>query len=276
MFIGKILVIFLVMLVPRFAEARQLVDGIAARVDGHLILWNDVAREAASSRFSGKQTVATLPDTRERMIEDILVADEAERLHLGVGDEEIDKSIDRLAQENHLDRPALQAEIARQGILWSDYRKMVGKQLLRSRIIQTQIRPKVVVGESDILSAWKSLQKGTGSVEFHLALTDDNGVSTDLGWNKPATLREEIRKAVLDAQRTGKKLQKVTMNGKQWVVSILATRIPKRILSKDKKGVLRQELFKRRLEKAFKNWLSSLKARHFVERKPVPASLSQP
>ena len=204
------------------------------------------------------------------------MADEARRLILTVTDEEIDDSIDRLAKDNHLDRLSLQAEIARQGLSWDVYHKMVGKQLLRSRLIQTQIRPKVVIGESDIVAAWTAARTGASTMEGHLVLTTASGEVNDLGWNQPAQLRNELRQAVASAQASGSDQIQLELDGSTQTLKILATRIPVQDLSADEKEALRQEIFAKRLEKAFQNWISELKSRHFIERKPLPDSLRQP
>jgi peptidyl-prolyl cis-trans isomerase SurA len=127
------------------ARARTL-DRVAAVVGGRVILLSEV-REAATPWLAlvrdqdalarARSEAKVLHETCERMIDDALVQEEAERLHLTVSDDEVTRAIGQIAQTNHLNMEQLVASAMNQG--YSDersYRASVRAQMLSLRVLQ--------------------------------------------------------------------------------------------------------------------------------------------
>jgi peptidyl-prolyl cis-trans isomerase SurA len=126
------------------AHARTL-DRVAAVVGGRVILLSEV-REAATpwlavvrdqdalarARAEGK----VLHETCERMIDDVLVQDEAERVHVTVPDDEVTRAIGQVAQTNRVSVEQLIAVAVNQGFDEKSYRASVRVQVMALRVLQ--------------------------------------------------------------------------------------------------------------------------------------------
>ena len=86
----------------------------------------------ARARAEGK----VLHETCERMIDDVLVRDEAERLHVVVADDEVTRAIGQVAQTNHVSVEQLMAVAVNEGFDDKGYRASVRAQVLALRVLQ--------------------------------------------------------------------------------------------------------------------------------------------
>ncbi len=126
------------------ASART-VDRVAALAGSHVILLSEVRHAAAPAIHLIHETdplararavTKALRAACETLIDDRLVEDEAERTHLVVADDEIDRAIDAVARNNGRTRPELLAVVAEQGFSERDYRAVLSAQLLRGKLTQ--------------------------------------------------------------------------------------------------------------------------------------------
>ena len=267
---GWALLGYMAMALPAHAE---LINGIAARVGSELILWSDV-RKAAKSEALTTLGEGSAEQVRERLIEDILVADEAGRLGRVIDDTEILSAIDRFAAGNGMSRDALQASLTREGVDWVDYKEIVRKQLLRAEVVRQRVRNSVIVGESDIEALYKQMYRASVEVQLELRPAD-GGNAVELGWVNPAEVREELRMAILQ-YASGKANGSATMDlkGVPHAIWQTAQRLAGGPPYTEVKEQLREQLFQERLETAFQNWLSEIKGRTFIERMAVPAGFA--
>ncbi len=114
-------------------------------VGGRVILLSEV-REAATPWLSvvrdqdalarARAEAKVLHETCERMIDDALVQDEAERLHLTVSDDEVTRAIAQIAQTNRVSVDELVAVAVNQGFDEKSYRASVRAQMLSLRVLQ--------------------------------------------------------------------------------------------------------------------------------------------
>ena len=126
------------------AHARTL-DRVAAVVGGRVILLSEV-RESATPWLASvrdqdalaraRAEAKVLRETCERMIDDVLVQDEAERLHVTTSDEEVTRAIGQVAQTNHVSVEQLIAVAVNQGFDEKSYRASVRVQVLALRVLQ--------------------------------------------------------------------------------------------------------------------------------------------
>lgn len=97
--------------------------------------WLSVVRDQdALARARAEAKV--LHETCERMIDDALVQDEAERLHVVVGDDEVTRMIGQVAQTNHVSVEQLIAVAVNQGFDERSYRASVRAQVIALRVLQ--------------------------------------------------------------------------------------------------------------------------------------------
>lgn len=270
---GRSIVAILLAVAGVLPARAELVNGIAARVASELILWSDV-RKAGKSEALTTLGEGTAEQVRERLIEDILVADEASRLGRVIDDAEIIAAIDRFAAGNGMSRDVLQASLTREGVDWADYKEIVRKQLLRAEVVRQRVRNTVIVGESDIEGLYKQLYRASVEVQLELRPAG-GGDAVQLGWVSPAEVREELRLAILQ-YASGKANGSASLEHKGETHHIWQTaqRLAGGPDYAEVKDQLREQLFQERLETAFQNWLSEIKGRTYIERMTVPAGFT--
>lgn len=123
------------------AQAPVPLDGIAAIVDDVVVFRSEVA--ARAKRFEA--TLSHDPTKRRtelaamekpllaRMIDEILVTKDAKALHIEVTDDELNAGVASVAQANHMDRKALEAEVKKAGFTRAEYQEEIKRQIAEQR-----------------------------------------------------------------------------------------------------------------------------------------------
>jgi len=128
------------------AHARTL-DRIAAVAGDHVILLGEVqararpyitlaARQEKDPLALARLTTKALRETCERLIDEALIDDEANRRHLTVGEDEVDKAIATVATQNNFTLDQLYAEARNQGYDPATYRTEIEHVLLEYKLVQ--------------------------------------------------------------------------------------------------------------------------------------------
>ena len=86
----------------------------------------------------------------DRMIDDLLLRQEARRLGITVRDEEITKSIQESLQRRKMSTEDLQQALVKDGSSYEKYREATRGDLIKMRIMQREIRPRISVTTEEI------------------------------------------------------------------------------------------------------------------------------
>lgn len=148
----RIWVACLLAVLPAGAISAELVDGVVAVVEGRPVLISDLRNLQADLRRQG-EPAESWADLRERRIEDLLVNRRADELGLAVTDKDVQDAIERIAGQNGMPVDELLRTVAAQGLEELEYRRVLRQQLLRVRISQREIEPRVRVDRADLV-AW--------------------------------------------------------------------------------------------------------------------------
>jgi peptidyl-prolyl cis-trans isomerase SurA len=141
-------------------QARELVDRVAAVVEGEVITLTEVYDlgadyiEGRAAALESERRVAEL-EVLDELVERALVDQEVERLGLGVTQEELDRAIDDVARQNGIDRKRLQGEVERSGMDWAIYRDELEQQLKFMKFHQTVILPRINVRDDELKAIYK-------------------------------------------------------------------------------------------------------------------------
>jgi peptidyl-prolyl cis-trans isomerase SurA len=135
----------------RAARAPVPLDGVAAIVDDTTIFRSDVTSrarpfEAKLSRDPVKRRGELIELTRQlvlKMIDEVLVAKDAQKLHLDVTDAEIDAAITAVAQQNKIDKKTLDAELDKAGFTQLAYREELKRQIIDQKWLMTRAAGKI-------------------------------------------------------------------------------------------------------------------------------------
>ena len=141
--------------------ATQVVDRIVAIVNDDIISLNELndALTPYLSRikqqgYSDEQAQKILYRTREevlkQLIDEKLTDQEIKRQNVSVSDEEIDLTIEDIKRQNRFTDETFRQALATEGLTVEAYRERLKNQLLRSRLVNIEIRSKIVITDADI------------------------------------------------------------------------------------------------------------------------------
>jgi parvulin-like peptidyl-prolyl isomerase len=135
----------------RVARAPVPLDGIAAVVDDTTIFRSEVI--ARARHFEDKLSKDPVKRRTElvdlqkqvlgRLIDEVLIAKDAVRLHLEVTGAEVAAGITSVAQSNNLDRKRLEAEVVKAGFTFPEYQEEIRRQILEQKWLMTRAAGKI-------------------------------------------------------------------------------------------------------------------------------------
>lgn len=86
----------------------------------------------------------------QEMIREKLIEQEIKRYNISVTDVEVNDAINNIKSNNNFTDEALREALALQGYDYNDYREEIRRQILSSKLMNRQIRSRVVVTEADV------------------------------------------------------------------------------------------------------------------------------
>ena len=183
MVIGAVQVAFLFtagdLLVPGAVRA-EVVDRIVAVVNDDIILLSELNRELkpyseriASAGYSPAKMDQMLykirTDMLDRMIDEKLTDQEIKRSKIFVTEKEIDGAIERLKEANYYTDEEFRKTLANQGLDMEEYRKRLKEQILRTRLVNLEVKSKIVITKEDIHAYYeKHRDRYASEKKYHL------------------------------------------------------------------------------------------------------------
>ncbi len=137
----------------------------------------------------------------ERLIEDKVLEQEAKREKTGVGKEELDAFVERVKATNKLSDQEFLLQLASRGLTLEEYRSELKRDILRHKLIDRNVRNRVVISESQVERAYQDMYGATtagqaGRVRLRgifLRVAEDAPAAVDQSVRQRA---EELRKQV--------------------------------------------------------------------------------
>ncbi len=137
----------LILSLPLFANESkdvQLADKIAIVVNGKPVLESEI--QLAKQWFG----IQDKKEAAERLIDEILVADAAEKVGLNVTSEEINDAIERLAKANGFPSSESFLETLKEkGIIISEFKEIIKREILGAKFIQIYLKKNLFKGISE-------------------------------------------------------------------------------------------------------------------------------
>jgi len=135
------------------AYAERL-DAIASVVNGEVITCYEVGQDEQKLKTQMKQQGSKLPD-ESVLFERALAArtmrtiqnQEAEKIGIKVGSDEINAAIADVEKRNHLESGQLESVLKSQNIEMRDYRESIRDRLLNTRLMNIAVRSKIAISE---------------------------------------------------------------------------------------------------------------------------------
>lgn len=149
-----------------------IVERVVAVIGERPILWTDVLRRAVAGRVQIRmqtrdpnvisvQEQEMYRELLDRMIDDRLEQQQADKAHISVTQEEVDRGIANIAaqaeaQQGHPVTSAdVMSEVKRRGLTEQDFHDEIRRQILEGKLIELRVRPRVRVTDQDARAAYQ-------------------------------------------------------------------------------------------------------------------------
>ena len=142
------------------SPVRAAINGVAAVVNGEMITAFDLQAETAPEAMrrglnpKDPNQAAAIEEltkaTLERMINNIILTQEAQRLKISVGDSEVDNEIQQIMSRNKMTPEEFQRQLQIQRTTEKDFRERIRSSILRNRLLANMVGRKVIVTKEEI------------------------------------------------------------------------------------------------------------------------------
>lgn len=151
-----------------------VLDRVVAVVNEEAITWTELYR-AMEFEMSNSSPGLTEEKKRElfrkreaefleRMIDERLQLQEARKLGIKVGPEEVDRAIEGIREKISMDEETFRRAIREEGFTPEDYREMIHDQIVMGRLVEREVRSKIKPSEEEAPGAG-----GAGGVYYGLS-----------------------------------------------------------------------------------------------------------
>ncbi len=195
-------------LIP-MAHAR-VVERIVALVGSEIVLQSEVDERTApyladisalpTAAQRNTRTAALRKEVLERIIDEVLLVQQATDLKLAVTSEEVDRAVDHIKRENKLTDQLLADELRKAGMTLTQYRQNWRKEIVKSKVLNITVGSKVSITDADLQSYYERHMKTGANAEIRvshifIAIPDDADAATVLEKEKQAkALGERAKK----------------------------------------------------------------------------------
>jgi peptidyl-prolyl cis-trans isomerase SurA len=153
------------------------IDRVVAVVNDEVITRLELERDAqvASSQLRRQGTPLPARDILEKQLLERMITKRAllqftRQTGLRVSDSELDRAIDKIAEQNKIQPAALRETVERDGIPYNRFREDVRAEMLISRLRDREVDSRVVVSDAEIQSFLRGQEGQTDKVdEYNLA-----------------------------------------------------------------------------------------------------------
>jgi peptidyl-prolyl cis-trans isomerase SurA len=162
------------------AEETVLVDRIVAVVNDELITLYELNQKfepylknikslGYSAEKERKMLFKLRSDLLDQVIDATLADQEIKKNKLVVTDAEVDSTLERLKVARSMTDEDLRAGLAQQGITMEEYHKEIKEQLLRSKLINIEVKSKIVITKESVQAYYDAHRENyAGQKKYHL------------------------------------------------------------------------------------------------------------
>ena len=162
------------------AQEAVVVDRIVAVVNDEIITLFDLSKtlkpyeeNIKALGYTPEKTRKTLfklrADALNQMIDQKLADQQIKKNNIKVSTKEIDAAIERIKETRSYTEEDLRAGLAQQGMTMEEYRENLKQQLLRARLVNREVKSKIVVTNEEIQKYYDDhLDKYAGQTKYHI------------------------------------------------------------------------------------------------------------
>lgn len=153
------------------------IDRIIAVVNDDVITQNDLGERMTIVKNNLQKQGTQLPPQEtltkqllERMINDMVQLQLAKETGIKIDDAQLDKTIQRIAEENNVKLTEFRQLLEKDGVKWARFREDIRQELMTTRLREREVDASIVVTESEIDNQLAQEARETNSdQEFRLA-----------------------------------------------------------------------------------------------------------
>ena len=167
---------------PMNAQAQEpvVIDRIVAVVNDEVITLYDLNQtlkpyeeNVQALGYSPEKEHETLfklrTDLLTKMIDQMLADQQIKKNNIQISEQEVDKTIERIKEGRSYTDEELRAGLAEQGLTIEEYRENLKKQLLRGKLVNIEVRSKIVITDAEIEKYYNDhIEKYAGETKYHL------------------------------------------------------------------------------------------------------------
>ncbi len=157
-------------------QSAEVVDRIVVVVNDDIILLSELdesfkpyADRIMAFGYSLDEERRTLFNAREevlnQLIDQKLTDQQIKRSDITVRDDEIDGAIERLKEANFFTDEELREMLGAEGLTLEEYRNRIKDQILRAKLVNFEVKSKIVITKEDIESYYKSHSDKYGRIK---------------------------------------------------------------------------------------------------------------
>jgi peptidyl-prolyl cis-trans isomerase SurA len=160
---------------PAPAPARQVVDRVAAIVNGDVITLSDLVARSGTEWERIEKIGPGVTKDRERAdllrrVLDLVIAErllqaEAATLQVDASPQQVDQAIAEIKERNHFDEATFQEALREQGLEMTAFRAQIKRDLDTYLVLQYRLRNRVKISEEDLRNYYQSHPREFGGEE---------------------------------------------------------------------------------------------------------------
>lgn len=167
---------------PVLAQSPQrprivLADRIAAVVNKEVVTMSELERRTERVAAQLRRQGAPLPPQEvlqrqvlERMITDLVQVQFARETGVSISEVDLDRTLQRIAQQNGLAPPEFRRALEREGLSWEKFRDDVRAEMLISRLREREVDSKIQISDAEVDAFLEDGQAGAGApAEYELS-----------------------------------------------------------------------------------------------------------
>ncbi len=183
--------------VLRSTGASVVVDRVVAVVNDEIITLSDLQREDLKKSSAAREEHILLEDLIDRKLQ--LAA--AKRSGIDVTDTELAEALTEIMKRNSMDRKQFDAELAKDGLTYDQYRSELREQITLSRVFNKNVRSGLNIDEAELRAYYERNQKVYAQPEEirvrQIFIKQSDNATT----SQATAARERARKAYERARR---------------------------------------------------------------------------
>lgn len=201
----------------------ELVDRVVAVVNDDVITLSELEKEGEpfyrdiSAKTPSASLADTLQEAREhvldRLIEKRLVAQKAKAANLSVSDAEVDAAFEQMLAQNKVSRDGFLDRLKSEGVTETAYKEDLRAQILQGKVVNAEVRSKVVVTEEEILDYYDTQYTSKASGDGYYLL------QIGIAWTDPQNpdaSAEVLRVNKLEAKEQAEKVLAMARDGEDF------------------------------------------------------------